>query len=89
VLAYAIGRVVAPHGNTVWVKALKDGLVPVTLGLILASGLVMGRAADHGLLSEVVSGGTAVFIMLTTRNPLWMLGAGTVAGFAGGYLGAM
>jgi chromate transporter len=60
--------------------------VPVTVGLILASGVVMGRAADHHALTAAISMGTAVFILWTNRNPLWMLAAGMLVSLAGVHL---
>jgi chromate transporter len=55
---------------------LKRGLVPVALGLMLASGAVTARAADHTGLSAVISGATAAFVVLSRRNPLWMVAIG-------------
>lgn len=87
ILTYGIGRGIARLGDARWIKMVKDGLVPVTVGLILASGVVMARAADHGLLTVVISFGTAVFIFATGRNPLWMLGAGMIVSILGHHSG--
>lgn len=86
-LTYGIGHALTRLGDAPWMRATKDALVPVTVGLILASGVVMGRAADHSVLTGAISAGTATFVVLTKRNPLWMLGAGTLASLIGTHLG--
>jgi chromate transporter len=78
-LTFWIGRTVARLGDRPWLAALKDALVPLTVGLILASGVVMARAVHHGVSTLCIVAATAVFILFTKRNPLWMLGGGTVA----------
>ena len=50
-LSWAMGLFVARHGQAAWFDSVKQGLAPVAIGLILASGLVMARAADHDLLT--------------------------------------
>jgi chromate transporter len=82
-----VGRAVARVADRPWLRLSKDALVPVTVGLILASGVVMARAADHGMLTVAISMGTAAFIACTGRNPLWMLGAGTLISLIGIRLG--
>ena len=65
-----------------WQQMVRLGLVPVVMGLIIASGTVMARAADNSWRAAAVTI-TAAAIALTTRlNPMWML-------LAGGALGAL
>jgi chromate transporter len=78
-LAFVAGRVVARWSDRRWISLLKEGLVPVTLGLILASGVAMMRTADHDALTVVISLATAVFVVFSKRNPLWAIAAGTFA----------
>jgi chromate transporter len=59
-----------------WQRRVRAGLAPITIGLIIASGIVMARAADTGWMAAALTG-TAALLMLTTRNsPLWLLAAG-------------
>ena len=68
-----------------WQHSVRAGLAPVTMGLIVASGVVMARAADRGWAAASLTVAAAV-VMLTTRlNPVWLL----VAGGALGGLGAL
>jgi chromate transporter len=83
VLTYLVGRIIGRAGEAVWLRTVREALVPITTGLILASGVVMGRAADHGPLSVMISVITAGFVILTDWNPLWMLAAASFAGFVG------
>jgi chromate transporter len=87
-LAFTAGRLVARWSERRWVRLLREGLVPLALGLILASGLSMMRVADHDALTVTISLGTAAFVAFSRRNPLWALAAGTVASVLALHLGA-
>ena len=66
-----------------WQPVVRSGLVPVTIGLVIASGTVMAGAADTGwpALSVTVA---AIVLMLSTRiNPVWMLLGGGILGGVG------
>ena len=64
-----------------WQKIVRNGLVPVTVGLVIASGTVMVRVTDSGWLSVVVTGVAAVLTLRTQMNPFWIFAA---AGALGG-----
>jgi chromate transporter len=81
-LTYFIGGIVAKAPTSGWVRALKEALVPITTGLILGSGVVMARAADHDLLALAISAATAGYVVFTSRNPLWALAVAALAGIA-------
>jgi chromate transporter len=66
-----------------WQRIVRLGLVPVTMGLVIASGTVMARAADTGWRAAAVTI-AAVALMLGTRlNPMWLLLAGGAIGGLG------
>ena len=66
-----------------WQRVLRSALIPVTTGLIIASGIVMAQAADVTWGAFAMTGAAAV-VMLTTRlNPLWLLAAGGALGGLG------
>ena len=66
-----------------WQRVLRSALIPVTTGLIIASGIVMAQAAGITWTAIAVTVATAV-VMLTTRlNPLWLLAAGGALGGLG------
>ena len=81
-LAFLAGRVVTRWSDRRWVTLLKQGLVPVALGLILASGVSMMRTADHDGLTLAISVATAVFVVFSSRNPLWAIATATFVNIA-------
>jgi chromate transporter len=81
-LAFLAGRVVARWSDKRWVSLLKQGLVPVALGLILASGVSMMRTADHDTLTIAISVATAAFVVFSSRNPLWAIATATCLNIA-------
>jgi chromate transporter len=66
-----------------WRAVVQDGLVPVTIGLILASGYVLTREADDNAIAYGVTALTAVLMVKTRIHPLWLLAAAGVLGMAG------
>lgn len=78
-LAFVAGRVIARWSERRWTRLLREGLIPLALGLILASGLSMTRMADHDATTLVISLGTTAFVVVSRRNPLWAIAAGTAA----------
>ena len=83
ILSWVMGRFVARYGRAAWFDSVKQGLAPVAIGLIMASGLVMARAADHDVLTVVATIATAEIVVFTPINPLAALaffaGAAVVA----------
>ena len=72
-LAFAVSRLMLRAGPSRWLVIVKDGLVPVAIGMILASGAVMVQAADSGPLGLAISVGAVLFIVFTDFNLLWAL----------------
>jgi chromate transporter len=85
ILAFVAGRLLTRLEGHPALKIVKSGLVPIAVGLILASGLVMGTAACHGLLTLAIAIGTAAFVYFQDRSPLWPLLGGALLG-VGAYL---
>lgn len=66
-----------------WQRIVRTGLTPVTVGLVIASGTVMARAADADWQTVAVTV-AAILLMLRTRlNPLVLLLAGGALGGLG------
>lgn len=65
-----------------WIKPAQAGLVPLALGLMGASGFILGEAAASFWLAPAITGGTALFIWRSPRSPLWGLLAGGAVGIA-------
>jgi chromate transporter len=78
-----------------WLRLMERGLVPVAVGLILASGVILaqGAAAQWRTLGAAVLGSApmgwvalglaaaaTLFVWRSDRSPLWVLAVGAVAG---------
>jgi chromate transporter len=82
-LAFFVGRLVERRPDARWVAPVKQGLVPVAIGLTLAGGVVMARAADHGMPGVAITALAALFVIASDRNPVWALAAGAVLSMLG------
>jgi chromate transporter len=83
VLALVIGRILSRAGDSRLLKALRAGLVPLAIGLILASGFVLARAADRDALTVAITLVAVLALVLTRINPIWLMAAAAGAGIAG------
>jgi chromate transporter len=63
--------------------AVESAIAPLSIGLVLASGYLMGRSAGSGWRPAALSAITVLLVLLSRRNPLWLLGAGALLGFLG------
>lgn len=66
-----------------WRRAVQAGLVPVSVGLVAASALLIVRAADRTWILVAISAGVALVATRTRLHPLWLLAAGAVIGWSG------
>lgn len=82
-LAYAFTRVWDRFRHARWRVAVQSGLASITVGLILASGFVLTRAADHNWVAYAVTAATAGMVLKTGVHPLLLLAAAGLLGYAG------
>jgi chromate transporter len=66
-----------------WQRTVRGGLVPLTIGLIIAGGYVMARSAAVGWQSVAITAAAAAAVLGTRLNPLWILAAGGALGGLG------
>jgi chromate transporter len=66
-----------------WRQSIQTGLVPVSVGLVAASAVLMVEAADHEWILVAISAGVALAAIRTRLHPLWLLAAGAVVGWSG------
>jgi chromate transporter len=83
ILTYAVSKVWQRFRGARWRVAVEDGLVPVTVGLMLAGGYLITLAADHTAVGFVITALTAAAVLATRIHPLWLLAAGGLIGLAG------
>ena len=83
VLSFAVSRFWDGARGAAWQGLVRSALVPVTIGLVIASGWVLGQAADADLFGLVLTAATVAALMATKLNPLWLLGAAGLLGLMG------
>ncbi len=83
VLALIVSRFLTRASQARWPGIVQAALVPLSIGLMGASGFILARTSDRTVVAVLVTVGAAVLASLTKLNPLWMLVAGGCLGFAG------
>ncbi len=83
VLAVAVSHVFERFKHARWRIAIQAGLVPVTIGLIGSTALVVTRAADRDLLAGAITLATFALAYWTKITPLLALAIAALLGFAG------
>lgn len=63
--------------------AVEKGFAPLTVGLVLATSLVMSRAADHDWRAYSMTAVATVVFLRTKANPLLVVGAAAALGYFG------
>ena len=78
-LAYGFSRL--QRRELPWLRRVERGLVPIAIGLIAASGLLLaeGTVMEAPLVLPVVLG-SFLFVWRTPRSPLWVLLGGAAFG---------
>jgi chromate transporter len=66
-----------------WAIALQAGLIPVSVGLVGATALIVARSADQGWGTLLITAATFAITHWTRISPLWALGAATLIGLSG------
>lgn len=83
ILTFFFSRVWQRFHQARWRNVVQTGLGSVTIGLILASGYVLTRSADHNWIAYGVTAVTAALMMKTKIHPLWLLCVAGLLGFFG------
>jgi chromate transporter len=81
--ALFMGKVWDRFRNAHWRLAVQAGLVPVSIGLLAASALIVAKAASTTWLSVALTLGTALVTWKWTLNPLWIFAGAALLGLAG------
>jgi chromate transporter len=82
ILVYLLTRVWQKAQKSRLRHAVERGFAPLTVGLILATSLVMSRAADHDWRAYLLTGiCTAIFVFTKTNPLIIVIIAGTIGYF--------
>jgi chromate transporter len=83
VLAHFLGKTWDRFRDRPWRIAVQAGVVPISVGLVGASAIVLTGAAVHSLAAAAITVATAVVAIWSRWNPLWLIAIGGLAGLTG------
>lgn len=83
VLAYCVSSLLSRSRHARWPGIVQAALVPLSIGLMAASGLVLLLTSDTSWMAVSVTATVAAVAFATRFNPLWLLVGGGLLGFAG------
>jgi chromate transporter len=83
VLAFYVSRFLRQRSHSRWPAIIQAALVPLSIGLMGASGLILALTSDRTWAAALVTAGAAILASTTRLNPLWLLLAGGLLGFIG------
>ena len=83
VLAYYVSRLLTRSSHSRWPATIQAALVPLSIGLMGASALILAATSDRTWVAALVTAAAAVLAFATRINPFWLLVAGGCLGFAG------
>lgn len=82
-VAFFIARAFDRFREKRWRKAIQAGLVPVSVGLIASTALLIAQSVDHGIATLAITGITFALTYWTRISPLFSLGVAAAIGMAG------
>lgn len=82
-LAYTFAHFWQRFRHARWQSVVRDGLAPITVGLVLAGGYVLAQTADRSWSAYAITAATVVVVLVTKLHPLWLLGTAGLIGFFG------
>jgi len=82
VLALFLGRVWDRFKNAPWRMAVQAGVVPISVGLVGATAIVLTQVSVHSWVAAAITVVTAAVTYRSRWNPLWAIGIAGLFGFA-------
>ena len=82
-VAYFVSRAMERSRDAQWPSLVQSALVPVSIGLMAASAMILGLSAGKSWVAGVLVVAVALATLLTRLHPLLMLVVGGCLGFAG------
>jgi chromate transporter len=83
VLAHFLGRAWDRFKDAHWRVAVQAGVVPISVGLVGATAIVLTWSTAQSWLAVVITAATAATMYWTRWNPLWLVGIAGLAGLTG------
>ena len=82
-LAYLLGRAWDRFTDAGWRTVVQAGLVPISVGLVAASAVVLTRTTSVNVPAALVVLATAAITYWTRWSPLWVIAAAALLGLSG------
>jgi chromate transporter len=82
-LTLLAGHLSERYPNAPLGRAVRRGLTPITIGLMFSGATVLILAVNHDWRGYLLTLLTVAVVLRKTLNPLWLLGAGALAGILG------
>jgi chromate transporter len=82
-LAHYLSRTWDRFKDAPWRATVQAGVVPISVGLVGASAIVLTRASDHSAVAAGITVATAVTAYFSRWNPLWLIGIAGLVGLSG------
>jgi len=82
ILAYGVSRLLTRSSHSRWPAIIQAALVPLSIGLMGASALILALTSDRTWTAALVTAVAAVLASTTRLNPFWVLLGGGCVGFA-------
>jgi chromate transporter len=82
-LAFHIVRAFHHFRESRWAIAVQAGLIPISVGLVAATALIVALSADRSWGTLLITGATFAVTRWTSVSPLWALGVASLAGGSG------
>lgn len=83
ILAYYVSGLMRRFSGSPWPAIIQAALVPLSIGLMGASALILARSSDLSWRAALLTIVAAALAFATKLNPFWILAAGGLLGFAG------
>jgi chromate transporter len=82
-LALLVEHYVGNRRDLKWMTIVRHALSPLTIGLLISTGVILIRSADHSAGAIGLTAVTVLVCLRTQWNPLWLIAAGGVLGMMG------
>jgi len=81
IATYAFAHFDRRGGDAAWKRIAMRGLAPLTVGLVIASGIVLAQGVGVGPAGYAITAVVACLVAFTRLHPLALIAAGAAAGF--------
>lgn len=81
-LALAANRWAGRLADRPWMRAFRSGMAPITIGLLLATGWILGESNSASPIFLALTAVTTLVVTKTRFNPLWLILGGALVGLA-------